>query len=191
MSEETITEATDLTELSGSPIDRTLSGVRRGRVIISMTPSGCLLMQDDPSPPTGWSDKCVIEHQGESFLAIEGQTQIEIVLTGPTQWEFDLDGGMLLFKKASHQKWYTVEYSPGQQSFKNIILNAKPSGQGRATHAAHHSFNLMVLINQVSPSGVVGRPLAVIIDPDAKNPPPIMPLTGPSGPAVPVLSSAA
>lgn len=187
----TITAAADLSGLFGPVLDRNDASIKKGRVLISMDASGSLSMRDDPSPSHGWTDKFATDWQGESFLAIRAKSIVELVLTGPTTWEFDIEKGLLKFKNAIHDNWYNITYSPGQRPIKNILLHAIPSGQTADTEAARHSFNLMIKIGQIGPNGQIGRPLPVMIDPDAKNPPPIHSLTDPQSPPVPVLSLSA
>ena len=188
MTDITISDAADLVDLQGPMLDRSSAAVKKGRVLISMDASGSLLMQNDPNPHTGWTDKFVAEHNNETFLAISDTSIIEIVLTGLTTWQFDVDMGLLEFKKASNKRWYGISYSQGQPKIKNILLNASPSGLPQNTEDARHSFNLMLKIGQTSPSGKPGRSLSVIIDPDAKNPPPIGSMVDPQSLPVPLLS---
>lgn len=184
----TISAATDLTGLFGPFLDPNDSAIKKGRVLISMDASGSLSMRDDPKPPNGWADKFATDWQGESFLAIRAKSIIELVLTGPTTWEFDIEKGLLKFKNATHDNWYNITYSQGQQPIKNILLHAIPSGQAADTETARHSFNLMIKIGQIGPNGQRGRPLPVTIDPDAKNPPPIGSMVDQKSQPVPVLS---
>ena len=184
----TISAATDLTGLFGPILDPNDASVKKGRVLISMNASGSLSMRDDPSAPAGWSEKFAIYWNGESFLAIRSKSIVELVLTGPTTWEFDIQKGLLKFKNAIHDNWYNITYSHGQKPIKNILLHAIPSGQKPDTEAARHGFNLMIKIGQIGPDGQPGRPLPVTIDPDAKNPPPIGSMFDPQSPPVPVLS---
>ena len=187
----TISAATDLTGLFGPILDPNDSAVKKGRVLISMDASGSLSMRNDPSPSTGWGDKFADIWQGESFLAIRAKSIVELVLTGPTTWEFDIEKGLLKFKNATHDSWYNITYSHGQRPIKNILLHAIPSGQTADSEAARHSFNLMIKIGQIGPGGQVGRPLPITIDPDAKNPPPIGSLSDTQSSPVPVLSLSA
>lgn len=185
---DTITAATDLVDLEGPIHDRMAAGILKGRVLFAMDASGYLTMWDDPQAPPGWQDQFVVNYGGESFLAIRDRSIVEIVLTGPTQWEFDLDGGLLRFKRASNERWYRVTYSQSQNPLKNILLHATSSGLQPGSEAARHGFNLMIKIGYMPMGGMPGRPLPVIIDPDAKNPPPNGSFTNPSSGPVPVLT---
>ena len=184
----TISGATDLVGLFGPIFDPSDSSVKKGRVLISMDASGSLSMRDDPNAPSGWSEKFAIDWKGESFLAIRSKSIVELVLTGPTTWEFDIQKGLLKFKNAIHDNWYNITYSHSQKPIKNILLHAIPSGQTADTEAARHSFNLMIKIGQIGPNGQLGRPLPITIDPDAKNPPPIGSMVDPQSLPVPLLS---
>lgn len=182
----TISAATDLTGLFGPILDPNDNAVKKGRVLISMDASGSLSMRDDPNPPAGWTEKFATYWNEESFLAIRAKSIIELVLTGATTWQFDVDKGLLKFKNATHDTWYNITYSAGQRPVKNLLLHATPSGKTPNTDDARHSFNLMIKIGQTGPNGP-GRPLPVIIDPDAKNPPPIGSMSDPQSAPVPLL----
>lgn len=187
MADITITAEPDLVATQGPVHIPGAPGIKQGRVLITMDAYGNLQMKDDPKP--GWADKFATDWQGETFLAISDKSIIEIVLSGQTNWQFDLGKGMLKFKNALNEQWYAVTYSPGQKPIKNILLHASPSGLKPDTDEARHSFFLMILIGQMSVGGAPGRPLGVAIDPDAKNPPPHGLMIDPSSPPVPVLSA--
>ncbi len=169
MPDQDIIGATDLVSTSGDYIAVRTDAPEtpRGHVLITMTPELSLVMADkDPNAPFLF----VQTHQGETYLAVEQDSIIQISLDDKFDWEFDKLKGLLSFKNGNHRPFYRIQYRPTQSPLRDLVLHAKATGEPQ-TNPQTHLFDLHLIIKQKSPTGVVGRSLPLTIDPIVKNPP--------------------
>lgn len=103
-----------------------------------------------------------------SYIAVPSNTNLVLTLELSDNWKWYFSEMNLFPKDPNHDKFF--HFVPNQWNPKIAILHLRNTGKPNSD-PQHHKFNICV--DMVQPDSTM--PLALVIDPDVKNPPPVDP----------------